>query len=336
MQEGAQVDLAPLSPSTKAVPSSPEAVKSAHAAPSPADGGEADVSVLPPRTTCCYPWRAPQRNKMQQALRAPASGSSAGKAAVKFSSAVSETVAAYGVSEPALTVFLAKLPPPSSASHVLDGQQLDSPEVVTQWRTECRRLSKLTAKLHDKESSHARLMSIRPHSVKTNEVKAYQGLYQAMMRLRTDSALVKSQKDTSQSVCAANGQLPSACVAPARHPEISFPPLKPRPTPPQPASCPAHPRPPRRPPRIVQTIEEHEAATVAIGGAHVPRVRISYLVYLQHAALHEHSARGGLWRSVFRSGRARRRTVAGLEMQLETPRGSERESARSVDEGAAD
>ena len=240
-----EVGLSPLSSPTTKAPTPPRVVRltlspastgsgvvalalgpanaercSAKAAPSP-DVDQDDVNVLPPRITCCYRRRAP-------AARSPASAvGGTGKAALKFSSAMAETVAAYGVSEAALAVFLSNLPPPSTdacsaSSSVLDGQPLDTPDAVNQWRSECRRVRRLSGQLHDKESSHARLMSIRPHSVRTNEVKAYQGLYQAMMRLRNDSQRLASQKDVSQSVCSRLGQ--TACRLGQEAPALAHPP----------------------------------------------------------------------------------------------------------------
>jgi len=170
---------------------------------------EADI-VEPSSSCCCAPPRGQQAQQqkhrrtnggsLQQQRRAPVD-SKITKAAAKYTAALAESSAVCKVPEEALQGLIAKLvvlQHPSDRWAALNGQQLDSVEAITAWRKDCRRLGRLRGKLGEKESSHSKLMSIRPSSVKTNEVAGYQGLYQAMMRLRVDVTHLKSQKESAQ------------------------------------------------------------------------------------------------------------------------------------------
>lgn len=165
---------------------------------------------------CCFGPVSPRRRK-----KAPPRAHKPGAASAKYDAAAVETVALCDVNAAALSALIAKLVVavhPSDRWAALDGAQLDSVDAVTEWRQHCRRLRVLSGRLADKESSHGKLMSIRPHSVKPHEVKAYQGLYQSMMRLRTDATALKQQVATAQQVrprgtrralcCTRHGALP--------------------------------------------------------------------------------------------------------------------------------
>lgn len=99
--------------------------------------------------------------------------------------AYDEASVACGVSTEALSLHVLELiNNPGSA----EKEGLEPPDMVLEWRRCLRKVRRLRARLGHQEEAHSRLMSIRPGAVRANqsEVRHYQGLYQSMMRLRTN------------------------------------------------------------------------------------------------------------------------------------------------------
>ena len=174
----------------------------------------------------CIP---PRRRERQGGPPVQPSKAPDSKANKKFAAELSAFAAEFNIGEANLLYVLSKLllvNHPSDACGeqctVLDGQQLDAAEAVTEWRKCRRRLRRLTQKLLEREQSHARLMSIRPGGVKESEVKAYQGLYQSMMRLRTDATKLRAQQQAAkeeveqhevETVVVGEKKIPRICVS---------------------------------------------------------------------------------------------------------------------------